>query len=392
MYLLVAAPIAVFCAAMLIRHLLKMHLRDSWRRRFVVMRESGSLFLLMACIVPGLYLFFIATALGQFGGSVIIRLLGALPMACMFAGMQLFGMARRPVGDRLRCSKCKYDLAGLEPSESRGPDAKHDARCPECGSYWGWPGGSETMTKKWSMKWLAAAILLCLPIAACFASIPIGGILWWNRALLTLAPTHSLVEEVLTSRSFTMDAWAELARRAPSPSDKARIADHILSRPITAIYFTNDEVTWLTRELSNRTVDAHLVEPRLQRMFTVSARPGASSENVLLTLTPVSAEFTPFQKLQVSVFVTARGDDGPDQQTSFVFPGQGIALFKSYPISSIRKTQDAVEGRFRGTLTVVLQLPGSPPLRLDVAGHSVPATGGLNRADIPLDIPVEPAK
>lgn len=391
-YLMFAAPIAVLCLAMLTRHLLKMHVPDSWRRRFVMMRESGRLFILMALIIPCFYLFMITVFLRPFGGSMVIRLLGALPMACMFAGMQLLGMARRPAGDQLRCSKCKYDLTGLSASEPSGPNGKHDARCPECGWHWGWPGGSERTKKVWSKKWCAAAILLCLPVIAYFTSVPIGGIFWWNRALLTLAPTHSLVKEVLTQRGSTMDSWAELARRTPSAEDKARIAEKILTPPIPTTYFSTDEVTWLTRELAAHTIDPRLIEPRLQRMFTVAARPGNSSEIVLLTLKPVPAEFGPFQKLELSVFITGRAEGEPDQRAAFVIAGQGIAVFKSYPIKSIQGTQDASEGRFRGTLTVILQLPGSPPLGVNTTSRPAPISGGLYRVDIPLDIPVESAK
>lgn len=375
-------------AALLVWYLMRTYQPGAWRRRFVAARESGNLFIVLAVVVPCGYLLLVPLLARPFGGSMVVRVLDAIPMACMFAAIQILGLARRPVGNRLRCSKCKYDLAGLPVGKPHGTGGSHDARCPECGEHWGWPGGSERANREWRVKWLVLGGLLLLPLGARFASVPIMGILWWNRAVLRVAPTASIVQEVLTQRGFTNDAWAELSGRKVAAADTARIADRLLSRPAGA-YFDINEIGWLTGALAAKSINARLIEPRMGRMFDASARQAAGGY-CLLDLKPVATEFGPFAMMEVSVTVAPHIAAGLATSSTVVVAGSGSALYRAYVMGPFLESPRAGPPRFRGTMTVLLGVPGTAPPPVDAQGRILAIGGWLYRVDVPLDVPVEP--
>ncbi len=356
-------------------------LPESARRRLVAIRQSRRIPLLMALIVPAGFLIMVAIFLAPFGGSLFIRVLKNLPMAGMFAGMQFLALSRRPVGDRLRCSRCKYELTGLSPGPSSGPNGRHDGRCPECGGQWGWAGGSEVAVRKWSWPWLAVGVLCLLPLVVQFASAPIKGILWWDSMLLRLAPTSSLVEEVLTQKSFTIAAWAELGKRTLSAADVDRIARKLLTRP-SGSYFNTDEQAWLAAALATKSIDADLVKPWLGRMFTTTAKWDAAGSHATVNLRPVPDEFEPFKVMRVRARVESAAETGAIPVPSIVLAARGSPLFQTYPFRpfAVESSGDAMAPRFRGVLWVTLETPAARP------GE------GLYRVEVPVDVPVEPGR
>jgi hypothetical protein len=367
-----------------------MRLSGSLRRRFVALRESGRLFVVMAIVVPCLYLLAIAIMLHSFGGSLFIRELRALPMAMMFTAMQMMALARRPAGTHWKCSKCKYDLRGLREYQPGERAMRHDAKCPECGEQWGWPGGSIKVDKAWSPKWIALCLLFAAPITAQFASVPIAGIRWWERSLLTLAPSSSLVEEALTARGFTMDAWAELQCRTLSDRDVSRIGAALLSRPV-GTYFSPDETAWLTRTIVSHALDASIIEPRLDHLFTVSAKRADPSDGITLTFTPQPTHFAAFSGVDVGVWVTSN-HIGQEQLSAFAVAGSNYTLFRTYTLGPYVSASSRESGRFRGVATVAL-IPREPGRPLGKPPDTLMAAPtGLYKLDIPLDVEVDPAK
>jgi hypothetical protein len=387
-YFLVAATLVMFAVAMILRHWLQMYISGSLRRRFVELRESGRLFVAMAFIVPGFYLLLTAVMLRSSGGSLLIREIRALPMALMFAGMQTMALSRHSVGQEWKCSKCHYDLRGLAEYQPGDSPPHHDAKCPECGEQWGWPGGSIKTMKRWRAGWVALTIILFLPLCAYFASVPIGGLGWWERALLKLVPTPSLVEEVLTSRVFTLHEWAELQTRSTSARDTSKIANALLSRPPGAL-ISPDETAWLTRALSAHAIDPRIVQPRLEGMFIVSAKRGNAAQEVMLTFTPQPTFFAPFAGLDVGVWV-ASTESGFEQLSAFAVAGYGYSLYSGHEAGPYASSANS--NRFRGTATVALMPRGAPRPPGTPPASMMATPTGLYKLDIPLDLPVEPAK
>lgn len=389
-YIMLIAPVVVFCGAMVLRHWIRMRLSGSLRRRLIALRESGRLFAVMAIVVPSLYLLANALMLHSFGGSLFIRELRALPMAMMFAAMQLTAFAHRSVGTHWKCSKCHYDLRGLPEYQASEHAMRHDAQCPECGEQWGWPGGSIKVEKKWSRGWIAICVILVAPLIAQFASIPLFGIGSWERATLKLAPTSSLVEEVLTARGFTIDAWAELQSRTLSDRNVSRIGTALLSRPVGA-YFSQDETAWLTRTIVSHALDPHTIEPLLDRLFTVSAKRADPSNGITLTFTPQPTSFAAFSGVDVGVWVTS-SHIGRDQFSAFAVAGSGYTLYTTHSLGPYVSASSRESNRFRGIATVALiprepgRGPGKPPDTL------MTSPTGLYKLDIPLDLTLESAK
>jgi hypothetical protein len=373
--------------ALLVLILVRSALPESARLRFVAMRQSRRLPVILAIVVPAVFLVFTAVFMAPFGGSMFVRLLKNLPMAGMFAAIQFFTLSRRPVGDRVRCSRCKYDLTGLPKGQPSGPNGRHEGRCPECGGQWGWAGGTERLMKVWVWPWLAVGVALLLPMLIQFASAPIMGILWWEGTMLKLAPTSSLVEEVLTQKSFTMAAWAELGKRNVSPAETDRIARVLLTRPAGG-YYSLDESAWLKTNLSAKSITRELVVPWLEKMFTVEAARGPTVGSVRLTLTPHSEQAVPFAGLEACIVVGPRGPIRPDQLAPLVITCGSAGMYKPYVLPTVEVQPGETQERFQGTMTVVLQLPGAPGVRVDERGKIVPLAGGLYEVEVPIDVPV----
>lgn len=383
--LMLAAPLAIVVLALAARHWLSMRASPTWRRRWVASRESGRLFVVLAIVVPAGFIAAVAV-FSPSGGSTFLRALDAAPMAFMFAGTQLLRLARRPAGDDWKCSQCKYDLRGQHAYAPSNVHPRHDDLCPECGGRWGWPGGSVKSGRAWRPGWIALAAVCTLPLLARFASIGMG-ILWWDRHVLMLAPTAALVQEVLTSKSFTKAAWAELATRSPSRADARRIADALLTRPV-ASYFSTDEVAWLTRSLASHSIDDERVHPILSRMFKASARRGPAPWQFTLTLRSEPRAFDPIAGMDVLVFATTAGS-APGQSHALAIPANGIALYSSHTIGPFEQTPDSDPERAAGVMTVVLvpRPPGRPIGRQPKPPAAIP--GGAYRLEIPFDLSVE---
>jgi hypothetical protein len=318
-YFFLAAPIVILGVALVVRHFAKMYGPERLRRWFVAARESGRLFVVMAIAVPAGYMLMIALFMMPFGGSVLIRLLDNLPMACMFAGLQFMSLSRRPTGEQIRCSKCKYSLEGLEAGMNTGPGGRHDARCPECGGQWGWPGGSVKVNKRWAPGWIALSVILLLPLVFQFGSATFGKFGIWENSVLRIVPTSCLVEEVLTKKGFKTAAWVELNKRTISQGNRRRLAEGLFERP-AGTYWSTEEQAWTTRELLLKRIDAELVRRRLLQ-YVEDVRVGSdpkTGEPRLEVSNPATNQFEPFGGVEVRILIATREVDGSGPQ--MVFP------------------------------------------------------------------------
>jgi hypothetical protein len=204
------------------------------------------------------------------GGSLFIRLLDNLPMAGMFAGFPLVARSKVSTGGLL-CAKCKYNVESLAPPIPEGQTKRsvHDIVCPECGSQFGWPGGTISEHYEWRWKRLVLPLILMLPMLIQLGSIPFAGVLWWKSALHRLVPTDSLIVEATNSRSFTMATWDELRRRELTAEQDRRIAGALLSPP-KRTYFNSDERKWLSAAIAARAIDPELIKPWLEKLLVVT--------------------------------------------------------------------------------------------------------------------------
>ncbi|HVU63960.1 MAG TPA: hypothetical protein VHC70_08280 [Phycisphaerales bacterium] len=383
-YLLLFTTAAMILIAFAARHFARIYGPDNWRRWLNTQRESGRLYQTAAILTPAFYLLLILVFLAPFGGSILIRLLDHLPMACMFAAMQVLPLSRRPTGDQLRCSRCKYPLEGLEPGPATGPDNRHDARCPECGNHWGRPGGSVKINKRWSPRWIALTAILLLPLIIQLGPAIFGRLQVWEKAVLRIAPTSSLVEEVLTQKSFKMDAWAELGRRKETPEQTNRIATALCSRDANA-WFSTEEISWMSSAMLSNTIPQSTVEPRLWSLCSVAiVRTGPALEPRLKSKMPLRS---PFEGLDIWV-TTVPENAGPESAATFKLDVRRGSVTVSAAPSKPWNDAD----RFRGAVTVLLQPSGSVPPRIDDSGRVIPMGPAVCRLDKTIDVLVEDSK
>lgn len=266
--LTVAIVVVLYLVMRGVQHAAPKARQPSWFRK---VRESRFGFLIPAVLVPGGFLLAVTlTGALTSGGSVLIRILDNLPMAGMFVFFPLVSRARVPVGGLL-CAKCKYNVESLAPPipEGQSKPSVHDVVCPECGSQFGWPGGTISEHHEWRPARLILPSIFLLPILIQFGSIPLAGILWWKSAINRVAPTGSLIKDATASRSFTMAAWDELSRRELTAEQNHQIAEKLLGPPPRQ-YFNPDERKWLSTAIAARAIDPELIRPWLERLLVVS--------------------------------------------------------------------------------------------------------------------------
>lgn len=316
-----------------------------WFRRW---RESKYFILIPAVVVPIVFLMFTAfTGTLISGGSLLLRSLDNLPMAGVFAFMPFMSRARVSVGGLL-CTKCKYNVESLAPPIPDGQTKRpvHDVVCPECGSQFGWPGGTTSESYKWQLSRVVIPAMCLLPIVVQFGSIPFAGILWWKSVLHRVVPTASLVKEVTTSRSFTMAAWDELGRRELTAAEDRQIATHLLSPPPKQ-FFNSDERRWLSAAVAAQAIDSELISPWINRLVAVSQLPSVTDRRV-----QVKCDTTYLMPLYDMSATLQLMTDPPTQQSPVTIQFAGTQPYASYWVGQVSETTK------RAWIVVAIHVPG----------------------------------
>ena len=215
------------------------------------------------------------------GGSVLVAMIGALPMAGMFTSFSVLSISRKRRGKTVRCAACEYDLSGIQ-IEGGGPDPH--ARCPECGGDLGKRGGTVLGEKVWSRGAIVIAVLLLIPILATFIVPAFAGYNAINKVTARILPTGSLIRQISCTKGFRMDEWAELRTRTLTPEQCDTLAAGLLTRDALQLHAWSDEAKWLVAEFaagrlspeSHRKVLARYVDIELfpiDPVGTMSIRP-----------------------------------------------------------------------------------------------------------------------
>jgi len=153
------------------------------------------------------------------GSSVLIAMLGAVPMSLMFVAMGLFAQVKQRRGNAPRCAACEYDLSGTRDS-APSAQSQDDTKCPECGASCSKPSAVVYGERVWSRRALVIACLLLVPLLVKFATPMIFGFISTGAFFVSLMPTGSLLKQVAYSKSFRMAEWAELD---PKERERARL-------------------------------------------------------------------------------------------------------------------------------------------------------------------------
>lgn len=317
----------------------------NWFRR---LRDSRHGFLIPAIAAPLFYCVGVVTVLpALFGGSRLIHLLDALPMAGMFAFFPLLHRARVPVGGLL-CTRCKYNVESLSPAIPEGQSKRpvHDAVCPECGSQFGWPGGTITENFQWRPRRILLISLLVLPLLIKFGSIPIAGLLWWNNSIRKIASTDALIRDVTTSRSFSTASWDELSRRELTAEQDQRIARPLLSPP-PRTYFTTDERRWLSASIAARAINTELITPWINRVVIVSQYPSQADRRVQIQFD--TAYLLPLNDMSATLQIVT---DPPTPQTPLTIKMAGSEPYSAYWLGEVHEAATQV------WVVVAIHLPG----------------------------------
>lgn len=354
-----------------------------WFRR---VRESKFGFLLPAILVPLAYLGIVVLSAGLIsGGSIFVRIIDNLPMAGVFAFFPFMNRAKVPVGGLL-CTKCRYNVESLAPPipEGQSKPPVHDVVCPECGSQFGWPGGTISEHHEWRPARLILPSLLLLPFVIKFASIPFGGVLWWNDAVNRIVPTDSLIKDVTTSRSFTMSAWSELSGRGLTAEQNLAIASSLLSPP-QRTHFTIDQEKWLSTALAAKAIPVELVEPWLSRLIMVNQLPSIQDPRVQVKFD--TQVLQPFKGLHVTLVVES---DAADQARNPVtVPLTGTPAFSSYFLGPVSFSATTAH------ILAVLHAPGEVVATPDAGIAAEKQANALYFVRVPIDVrfmrqPVKP--
>lgn len=345
--------LAVYWVARRIHHAAPQSREATWFRR---VRTPPYVILLSAVVVPLLYLAGTALVGGLIsGGSLLVRVLDNLPMAGVFVAIALISRAKVATGGLL-CAKCKYNVESLSPPipEGQTKPPVHDVVCPECGSQFGWPGGTISEHHEWRMSRLVWPCVFLLPMLIQFASIPVAGVLWWKSALLRLVPTSSLIKEAINSRSFTMAVWDEIGKREISADECREISVALLSPPPRQ-YFNPDERRWLSASIAAGSVPAELVEPWLSRLVMVVTTVMPQGRDVVVKFD--TALLAPMEGTHVSLVVES---DAPDQvRAPVIVPLSGTPAFSTHKLAPVPV------GAKRAWVLAVLHAPGETVITND---------------------------
>jgi hypothetical protein len=317
----------------------------NWFRR---LRDSKYGFLIPAVAAPLFYVVAVVIALPAFvGGSRLIHLLDALPMVGMFAFFPLLHRARVPVGGLL-CTRCKYNVESLSPAIPEGQSKRpvHDAVCPECGSQFGWPGGTISEHFQWRPRRIILCSLLLLPLLIKFGSIPIAGLLWWNSTIRKMVSTDALISDVTTSRSFTNASWDELSRRELTAEQDHRIATRLLSPPPRS-YFSSDERRWLSTSIAARAINTELITPWINRVVIVSQYPSQADRRVQIKFD--TAYLLPLNDMSATLQIVT---NPPTPQTPLTIKMAGSEPFSAYWLGEVPEAATQV------WVVVAIHLPG----------------------------------
>lgn len=171
------------------------------------------------------------------GASLIA---GSLQFMHMFLVMSGFFLAaagwKMRAGDSRYCARCNYE---------QGPDPAALERCPECGFEWNAFAGTVRGQVRPNKPMMVIGVLIALlGFASIFA--PLTGANWQLKML----PTGPLIQETVTSRSFTMAEWTELRTRTLSPDQQRRLATGLLDKRLRTAWFTPDEDNWFAAQLA----------------------------------------------------------------------------------------------------------------------------------------------
>ncbi|MBU6412265.1 MAG: hypothetical protein KGS45_02225 [Planctomycetes bacterium] len=345
--------LVIYWLARRIHHAAPQSREASWFRR---VRASPYAILFSAVVIPVLFLAGTALVGGLIsGGSLLVRVLDNLPMAGVFVALPLISRAKVATGGLL-CAKCKYNVESLSPPtpEGQAKPAVHDMVCPECGSQFGWPGGTISEYHEWRKSRMVWPAIFLLPLLIQFGSIPFAGVLWWKSALLRLVPTSSLIEDVTTSRSFTMAVWDEIGKREISADECREISVALLSPPPRQ-YFSPDERRWLSASIAAGSVPAELVEPWLSRLVLVNTLLTPQSRDVAIKFD--TAVLAPVEGTHVSLVVES---DAPDQvRAPVIVPLLGTPAFSTHKLAPVPV------GVKRAWVLAVLHAPGETVITTD---------------------------
>jgi hypothetical protein len=228
--------------------------------------SQGLLFLVFMLIVPRLIT-------GR-GGSWLLGAIPHLPMAIGFVGFALLGRVLIRRGVIPRCAACEYDLSGP-------PEGGYDL-CPECGARLRTTGAVVQGKRVIHRGLLTAGLVLAITPFLWFAvalRAPLTSMSWY----LPFAPTGSLIAEVTAApRGFTMEEWAELAKRTLTQAQSHRLARGLIDLRRQRGYSDPAAEGWLERYALAGAMAPDLRERYYSEMIDVwlaapeSASPGES--------------------------------------------------------------------------------------------------------------------
>lgn len=220
------------------------------RRRTVMARVCFLLgpvaFVLIPLIWPRLSL------LGSLhhNASLILMFLG------LGGGFALCLRYRRRAGDSTHCAACDYQQA---------PTGANPPYCPECGAQWSAPGGV-VHGRRTGQPWMLGCGVALMLVGAAAGLAPLTQSKF--DPLLGLMPTSALINDIVNSRSFTRDQWAELKSRTLTPAQEQRLAEGLLDRRARTGHLSGDDHTWLEQALATGRLPENLRQRYYDEMFT----------------------------------------------------------------------------------------------------------------------------
>lgn len=163
--------------------------------------------------------------------SVVSSLRSFAPMVVFMTGLLLVlnSVSGRRGGSR-HCAKCDYE---------RRPES--GARCPECGADWDQPGGTIHGRRGRTSGRLAVGIGLIVLFLAGQAVSMVRGPGWFLQSL----PTPILIGQIVGTRGFCADEWAELGTRTLTREQELRLARGLLDKRERKSYLSQAGDAWL---------------------------------------------------------------------------------------------------------------------------------------------------
>ena len=232
------------------------------------------------------------------GGSVATNMVRSSWVVLMQLGFSLWsrGVTRRE-GDSVHCARCEYEQAKDERGE----------RCPECANPWLEAGGvvRGRLIRRPAFKWAGAAVMAAL--AALFL-LP----LFFRAPINALKPTWLLLDEVVSTKGFTMSQWAELGGRSLSRDQELELMRGLLDRRNAQGSLSQGASQWLDAMLEAGAMPADLTARYYREMLRAEFAPaGTAAVGQPMSLTISITDSGPFrvhEKLVMVVDGTYVGD------------------------------------------------------------------------------------